>query len=94
VSVPAVVVAETVRGQAHDAPVNRVLKAIGMIDDVREMTGRIAGQLLGAASSKETIDALVVATAIEAGGAVVLTGDPSDMEALAAGRGDLVVQPL
>ena len=65
-----------------------------MIDDVHEMTGRIAGRLLGAASSKETIDALVVATAIELGGAVVLTGDTRDMEALGAGRGDVVVQPL
>ena len=94
VSVPAVVVAETVRGHAPDASVNRVLKAVGMIDDVHEATGRIAGQLLGAASSKETIDALVVATAIELGGAVALTGDPRDMEALGAGRGEVVVQRL
>ena len=71
-----------------------MLKAVGRIDDVHEVTGRIAGQLLGAASSKETIDALVVATAIELGGAVVLTGDTRDMEALGAGRGDVVVQPL
>ena len=94
VSVPAVVIAETVRGHAPDAPVNRVLKAIGVVDEVHETTGRIAGRLLGAASSSETIDALVVATAVELGGAVVLTGDRRDMQALAAGHGDVVVQSL
>ena len=46
----------------------------------------LAGRLLGAAGSSSTVDALVVATAVEAGGAVVLTGDPDDLGALAAGQ--------
>src|SRR6266568_618233 len=32
VSIPSVVVAETVRGVAEDAPVNQVLKAVGEVD--------------------------------------------------------------
>ena len=69
VSIPSVVVAEAVRGRALDAPVNTVLRAVGAIDVVDERVGRTAGQLLGTAASSATIDALVVATAVEAGGA-------------------------
>ena len=76
VSVPAVVVAETVRGGPADAPVNRVLKAVGGVDVADDAIGRIAGRLLGSAGSAATIDAIVVATAIEAGGAVSSPGTP------------------
>ena len=94
VSIPAVVVAETVRGQAPDAPVNRVLKAVGEVDVADEAIGRTAGRLLGAARSSATIDAIVVATAVETGGAVVLTGDPGDLSALAASSAGVVIEPL
>lgn len=94
VSIPAVVVAETVRGAATDAPGNRVVKAVGQVDVVDEAVGRTAGRLLGDAGSSQTVDAIVVATAIEARGAVVLTGDPSDLEALASGHDEVVITPL
>ena len=94
VSVPAVVVAETVRGGAADAPVNRVLKAVGEVDVAEEPVGRTAGRLLGAAGSAATVDAVVVATAIEAGGAVVLTGDAGDLDLLAADERQVVIEPL
>jgi len=94
VSIPAVVVAETVRGAATDAPVNRVVKAVGRVDVVDEAVGRTAGRLLGDAGSSQTVDAIVVATAIEARGAVVLTGDPSDLGALASGHDEVVITPL
>jgi predicted nucleic acid-binding protein len=94
VSIPAVVVAETVRGAAADAPVNRVLKAVGEVDVVGETIGRTAGCLLGEAGSNATVDAVVVATAVEAGAAVVLTGDPDDLRALAAGRREVVIESL
>jgi len=87
------VVAETIRGAATDAPVNRVLKAVGQVDAADEAVGRTAGRLLGEASSTATVDAIVVATAVEAGGAVVLTGDPGDLGALAAGRREVVIEP-
>ncbi|MDP9403815.1 MAG: hypothetical protein M3P85_10935 [Actinomycetota bacterium] len=49
---------------------------------------------MGAARSNATADAIVVATAIEAGGGVVLTGDPDDLGALAARNPEMVIEPL
>ena len=40
------------------------------------------------------IDAIVVATAVEASGAVILTGDPNDLGALASRHRKVVVQAL
>ncbi len=94
VSVPAVVVAETVRGVAADAPVNRVLKAVGGVDMADEAIGRTAGRLLGSAGSAATVDAIVVATAIEARGAVILTGDAGDLGLLAGGNPRVTIEPL
>ena len=94
VSIPAVVVAETVRGVAADAPVNRVVKAVGEVDVATKAIGRTAGRLLGEAGSSSTVDAIVVATAVEASGAVILTGDPNDLGALASRHREVVVQAL
>jgi len=94
VSIPSVVVAETVRGVAADAPVHRVLKAVGDVDSADEAVGRTAGRLLGEARSNATVDAVVVATAVEAGGAVVLTGDAGDLGALAGGSPGVIIEPL
>lgn len=94
VEVPVVVLAETLRGGPRDAPVHRVLKAIGSVPATRESHGRTAGKLLGAAGSTSTIDALVVAQAVEAGGAAILTGDREDIERLAAGHPGVRVLPL
>jgi predicted nucleic acid-binding protein len=94
VSIPSVVVAETVRGSAKDAKVNRVIKAVGEVSSADERTGRSAGALLGAARSTSTVDALVVASAIELGGGVVLTGDPDDLEPLAGGHPEVVIRAL
>ena len=84
VEIPVVVVAEVVRGGPRDAPVNRILKAVGSVPAAREVHGRVAGGLLGTARSAATVDALVVAHAVEAGGAHVLTGDREDLARLAA----------
>lgn len=94
VSIPAVVVAETVRGRADDAPVNWIVKAVGEVDLADEAIARVAGGLLGDAGSRSTVDAIVVATAIEALGAVVLTGDPDDLGALGADHAEVVIEPL
>jgi predicted nucleic acid-binding protein len=88
------VLAETVRGGPRDAPVNRVVKAVGTVAEAREIHGRIAGQLLGAARSAETIDALVLAHAVVAGGAHVLTGDREDLERLAASHPEVWIHTL
>lgn len=94
VEVPVVVVAETVRGGPRDASVNRVLKAVGSVPDTREAHGRTAGRLLGTARSTAAVDALVVAQAVEAGGAQILTGDPDDLGRLARPHPEVWVQQL
>jgi predicted nucleic acid-binding protein len=94
IEIPVVVLAETMRGGPRDAPVNRVLKAVGSVPAAHEVHGRIAGQLLGAARSASTVDALVVAQAVEAGGAHVLTGDREDLERLAASHPEVWIHPL
>lgn len=94
VVIPSVVIAEAVRGSAKDAPVNRVVKAVGEVRPVSETTGRVAGALLGATGSTATIDALVVASAIELGGGVLLTNDPDDLEKLAGRHTEVVTRAL
>jgi predicted nucleic acid-binding protein len=94
VVIPSVVIAETVRGSAKDALVNRVIKAVGEVIVAGEETGRFAGALLESARSSSTVDALVVASAIELGGGVVLTGDPDDLGALATGHASVLIHEL
>lgn len=94
VIVPAVVVAETVRGTARDAPVNRVMSAVGNVAPTTEEAARTAGAMLARARSAATIDALVVAEAVGRGGGVVLTGDAADLGALASAHTDVVIQSL
>jgi len=94
VEVPVAVVAETLRGKRDDASVHRVLQAVGNVPDMREAHGRTAGRLLGVAHSSATVDALVVAQAIEAGGGRILTGDPDDLTRLARGYPEVRIKKL
>lgn len=94
VEIPVVVIAETVWSGPRDAPVNRVVKAVGSVPEAREVHGRTAGRLLGAARSSGTVDALVVAHAVVGGGAHILTGDREDLERLAAPHPEVWIQPL
>jgi predicted nucleic acid-binding protein len=95
VLVPPVVVAETTRGTGpRDAPVNRVLHAVGEVPPTTEATARVAGALLAAARSKATVDALVVAEAVQAGGGRVLTGDPADLRRLATAHAEVRIEAI
>ena len=94
VSIPAIVLAETVRDGPSDAPVNRVVKAVGRVLPVDEPVGRTAGGLLKASGTNATVDAVVVATVLAAGGGVVLTSDPDDLGALSADHPRVVVRGL
>ena len=67
---------------------------MGEVDVTNETIARAGGRLLGDAGSDATIDAIVVATAAEAGGSVVLTSDPVDLNALASRDPRVVIQPL
>lgn len=91
--VPVVVLAETLRGGARDAPVNRVLKAVGTAATVPD-TGREAGRLLGQTGGGNTADALVAAEALERPDSTVLTSDPNDLRALLADQEGIVIQTI
>jgi predicted nucleic acid-binding protein len=87
VVIPAVVIAETTRGGAGDAPVNQVIRAVSEVTPVIEPTARLAGRLLGRTARRGlTVDALVAAEAITKGPAVVLTSDVKDMTELLDGH--------
>jgi predicted nucleic acid-binding protein len=83
--IPAVVIAETTRGGARDARINRVLQSVHEITPVTEEIAREAGRLLAAVTIRNaTVDALIVAEAVLHGTSVILTGDLEDISALAA----------
>ncbi len=92
--VPAPVLAECVTGNGpRDANTNRVLRRLPVLAST-ERIARRAGLLRHAARLPgSTVDALVVATAEQDGGGVVITGDPGDLRALAEPT-IVVVRPL
>lgn len=93
--VPAGVVAQTTRGGRGDVLINRLLKRAGVHVTVHdERRARIAGTLLAESSTEDAIDALVVAEAVERGGAIIATSDPSDIRNLASERPQIDVFPI
>jgi predicted nucleic acid-binding protein len=84
--VPTVVLTEALTGDHHrDHPENRLLRACD-IRPVDELLARAAARLRAAANTPKVpsaVDAIVVAIADDAGGAVVLSSDPADLRALA-----------
>ena len=91
--IPVVVLAETLRGGAQDAPVNRVLKAVGTAATMPD-TGREAGHLLGQTGGDKTVDALVAAEALGIPDSTVLTSDPDDLRALLADHDEIAIQAI
>jgi predicted nucleic acid-binding protein len=98
VVVPTVVLAELYRGPTHNQMVDACLAretGLRVRDTDRSLARLVGGVLAGAkADSRHLADAHVVATAVEAGGGVVLTGDFDDLAMLAAPYPNIVVQPL
>jgi len=92
VVVPAVVLAEVLRGGSRDASVHHVLKHFE-VAVVTGDVGRSAGELLGEVGGNNTIDAIVAAVARSASGPVVLlTSDVEDLARLTDGCDDITVQ--
>ncbi len=80
--VPTMVLVESLHGNAqHDANTHRFLKMCLVDTAVGELRARRAAEMRRRARAGSAVDALVV-TIAEPGG-TVLTGDRSDMEALA-----------
>lgn len=90
--VPTVVLAESLRGDRRDAPVDRFLKTCIVVDEVPLLVARRAAELRRRARRGSVVDALVVALA-EPGG-IVLTGDQLDLSALASHADDVAVERL
>jgi predicted nucleic acid-binding protein len=86
--VPAPVLAETLRGGPTDASVHRILTSRATaitIVGLSGAAGRDGGERLGRARMPphSTVDALIVASAVEARAQHILTGDPDDVALLA-----------
>lgn len=95
--VPTVVIAETTTGTPRDASLNRLLAAFGpTLVVLTESLARDAGSLRYRAHRpvRDTIDAIVVATADAVSGSTILTGDIGDLGALASVRGRSAVLSL
>lgn len=88
VLVPAVVLAELYRSTKRNQLVDALLsREIGLsIRATDRPFARLVGAVLAQAraGSALMVDAHVVAAAVEAGGGIVLTGDPTDLRRLAA----------
>lgn len=99
VLVPAVVLAELYRGygrnQLVDACLSRESASITTRDTDRHLA-RIVGGVLTAADARSSmiVGAHVVAVAVEAGGGVVVTGDPKDLGRLSASYPNVVVEAI
>lgn len=90
-----VVLAETVRGAGpRDAPVNMTLAQFEPHPLLDEPTARLAGELLSAARSNSTIDALVAAEAINRSPSLLVTGDVDDMGTLLDGHPGVSVERI
>lgn len=87
VRIPAPVLAEVSRGAKQDAAINLLLNNPGVrVVDLTRALAQQAGHLLARLklSSVHAIDAFVVASALHFDAAVIATGDPRDMQRLAA----------
>jgi predicted nucleic acid-binding protein len=87
VRIPAPVLAEVCRGVRFDSAVNHLLNNPGIcVADLTRAVAQQAGQMLAKhkLSSAHAVDAFVVATALQFDTAVIATGDPRDIQRLAA----------
>jgi len=95
---PAVILAELYRGRGHNQVVDACLSRESFIDvrdTDREFARYVGGVLTAArADSSDLADAHAVASAVEAGGGVILTGDQDDLERLAAAYPNIHVAPI
>jgi predicted nucleic acid-binding protein len=95
---PAVILAELYRGGGHNQVVDACLSRESFIDvrDTDREFARYVGGVLNAAraDSGDLADAHAVATAVEAGGGVILTGDQDDLDRLAAAYPNVHIAPI
>lgn len=78
---PSVVAVEALTGSAADAPVNRVLKKIGVEEHLPIKRARRAASLRQGTEAS-AVDAVVAEAAIRTDATYLITSDPGDMRAL------------
>lgn len=93
IAVPLPVLAEVYRGDGSDVAVDRLVGSVRELPLTRSIA-RLAGQLRARAGQGSAVDAMVAATAVRAGGALIATGDSDDLRALAAGHPNVRVWAL
>ncbi|MDP4507217.1 type II toxin-antitoxin system VapC family toxin [Nonomuraea turcica] len=82
----AAILAETLRGEARDAGIHRVLGGV-VVEPVTREIGECAGKLIGSAglATDQAVDAMVAATALaQAGPVLIVTSDVPHL--ICAGR--------
>jgi predicted nucleic acid-binding protein len=99
VFVPSLVLAELYRGRGHnrlvDACLAREHASLATRDTDRDLARIVGGVLAGAgARSALIVEAHVVAVVVEAGGGVILTGDPDDLHRLAGPYRHITVEAV
>lgn len=98
VCVPSVTLAELYRGAARSRALDAMLARTDdvLTRDTDPRFARLVGSLLhdAGAGSALLAGAHAVAAAVEAGGGIVLTGDPHDLNRLTAGSPRVVVTAL
>ncbi len=88
------VLAEVYRGDGSDATIDRLVRFAALVVPLSVPVARLAGRLRSRAGTGSAVDAIVVATAIRLGGAVIATADPDDLGALAAAHGNVRIWSL
>lgn len=78
--IPSPVLTQAWRGGARQALLSRVLRSCE-VEPVDQELAREAGVLLGLSKCTDTVDAIVVATALRSG-ALIVTSDPDDLSML------------
>ena len=89
IAVAAPTITEVWRDGSRQARLARLLNVCRIIDCDRQLA-RSGGEIMARASSRETLDAIVVAAAVIVGGAV-LTDDLSDLRPLGTAAGIRIV---
>lgn len=82
VVVPTPVLAQVHRGGHDRARIDRVINRVNALLPTSEAIARRAGELQAAAGTADPVDAIVVAEALAAVPALILTSDPVDLRRL------------
>ncbi|MFV0257651.1 MAG: type II toxin-antitoxin system VapC family toxin [Acidimicrobiales bacterium] len=93
IAVPLPVLAETYRGTGPDASIDRLVNLLEVVPLTLPIA-RLAGQLRATAGRGSAVDAMVVATAVRLGGALITTADKTDLTSLAQNHPNMKIWSL